>query len=401
MTGDFRHLSAGMRRAVGRALAHALIAVAAILAGFNGRALAVTPFTTSLPQAILIDAATGSVLFAKDADTHIQPAAMAKLMTTAVAFDALKAGTLHLTDTFPVSENAWRKGGAPSGGTTMFAKLNSSLSVDDLLHGIIVISANDGCIALAEGMAGSEAAFAGKMNAEAAKFGLANSHFTNATGLPDPAEYVTVRDVATLAQHIVADFPEYYPLYAQRDFTWNKIHQFNTNPLLDMGLGADGLKTGYSDQSGYALVGSAVGDGRRLIVAVSGAKSEKERATESQKLLQWGFANFQPVSYFRAGEKIAEARVFGGSTGSVALVSKEPIDVLLPRDGAPEVDGRVVYRGPVQAPVKAGQEIGTLELTVDDQLLREAKLYAASDVGVGDFRERLVGNVRELLFGWW
>ncbi|HVZ15321.1 MAG TPA: D-alanyl-D-alanine carboxypeptidase family protein, partial [Bauldia sp.] len=290
---------------------------------------------------------------------------------------------------------------APSGGTTMFAKLGSTISVDDLLHGVVVQSANDGCIVLAEGMAGSEGGFAKQMNDEGAALGLTDSHFTNSTGLPDPDQYVTAHDLARIAEHLIVDDAAYYPLYAQRDFTWNKIRQSNTNPLLDMGIGADGLKTGYLEEAGYGLVGSAVQDGQRLIVVVTGAKSEKERSEEARKLLQWGFTAFEKVSYFKPGDVIAEARVFGGEKGSVSIVSKEPISLLLPKDTQEEVDGRVVYRGPVQAPVAAGQEIGTLQLSANDQVLREAKVYAANDVKPGDFRERLVGNLRELLFGWW
>lgn len=378
------------------------IAVAAIVAAASAQpAQAADVFTTSVPHAILIDVGTDTVLFAKDAESRIPPAALAKLMTTAVVFDALKAGKLHLTDTFTVSENAWRTGGAPSGGTTMFAKLSSTISVDDLLHGVVVQSANDGCIVLAEGMAGSEGGFAKQMNDEGAALGLTDSHFTNSTGLPDPDQYVTAHDLARIAEHLIVDDAAYYPLYAQRDFTWNKIRQSNTNPLLDMGIGADGLKTGYLEEAGYGLVGSAVQDGQRLIVVVTGAKSEKERSEEARKLLQWGFTAFEKVSYFKPGDVIAEARVFGGEKGSVSIVSKEPISLLLPKDTQEEVDGRVVYRGPVQAPVAAGQEIGTLQLSANDQVLREAKVYAANDVKPGDFRERLVGNLRELLFGWW
>src|SRR5437868_3535894 len=192
------------------------------------------PFETRAAQALLMDADTGTVLFAKAADQKMPPASLAKLMTAAVVFDAIKSGKLKMDDTFKVSENAWRTGGAPSGGSTMFAKLGSVIKVSDLLRGAIVQSANDGCIALAEGIAGSEASFAGLMNLEAQRIGLQNSHFTNATGLPDPAEYVTARDLATLAHHLIYDFPEYYPIYRETSFTWNNIRQENRNPLLTM-----------------------------------------------------------------------------------------------------------------------------------------------------------------------
>ena len=358
-------------------------------------------FETRAELAILVDADTDTVLFQKDADIRTPPASMAKLMTMAVVFDALKTGKLSLDDEFLVSENAWRTGGASSGGSTMFAALGSSIKVDDLIHGIIIQSANDGCIVVAEGMAGNEATFAGMMNAEARKLGLAGSHFTNATGLPDPDQYVTARDLATLAKHIIVDFPEYYPIYSQTEFTWNKIRQPNRNPLLEMNIGADGLKTGYTEESGYGLVGSAVKDGQRLILVINGTKSEKERAEEARKLMDWGFRAFERVNFFAEGEIIGEANVFGGDQSHVGLVSKGSIDVLLPRGSGDQIKGQIVYQGPVPAPISAGQEIGRLQLKVNDQILREAKVYAAADVGVGTMRQRAVDGLQELLLGWW
>jgi D-alanyl-D-alanine carboxypeptidase (penicillin-binding protein 5/6) len=378
-----------------------LLALFALIAAFAAPVRAEV-FETRADHAILVDAETGSVLFAKDAEVRMPPASMAKLMTMAVVFDAVKNGKLKLTDEFVVSENAWRSGGASSGGSTMFAKLGSSIKLDDLIHAIIIQSANDGCIIVAEGMAGSEANFAALMNAEAEKLGLTNSHFVNATGLPNPDQYVTAHDLARLAMHIISDFPEFYPIYSQTEFTWNKIRQQNRNPLLDMGMGADGLKTGYTAESGYGLVGSALRDGQRLVLVVNGTKSEKERAEESSKLMDWGFRAFARVSYFAANEVIGEARVFGGETGGVGLVSKVPVDVLLPRGAPTEVKGRIVYQGPVQAPVVAGQQVGTLRLTTgDDQPLRDAPLYAANDVAVGNVRQRAWSSIRETLLGWW
>jgi D-alanyl-D-alanine carboxypeptidase (penicillin-binding protein 5/6) len=359
-------------------------------------------FESRAEHAILVDAETGSVLYAKDAEVHMPPASMAKLMTMAVVFDAVKSGKLSLDSEFVVSENAWRSGGASSGGSTMFAKLGSSIKLDDLIHAIIIQSANDGCIIVAEGMAGSEANFAGLMNAEAKKLGLTGSHFVNATGLPDSDQYVTAHDLARLAMHIISDFPEFYPIYSQTEFTWNKIRQQNRNPLLDMGIGADGLKTGYTEESGYGLVGSAMRDGQRLVLVINGTKSEKERAEEARKLMDWGFRAFERVSYFAPNEVIGEARVFGGEAGGVGLVSKVPVDVLLPRGTTTEVKGRIVYQGPVQAPVAAGQQIGTLQLTTaDDQPLRDTPLYAVDDVDAGNIRQRAWSSIRETLLGWW
>lgn len=358
-------------------------------------------FETRAEHAILIDVETDTVLFQHEADARMPPASMAKLMTMAVVFDALKTGKLRLDDEFLVSENAWRTGGASSGGSTMFAKLGSSIKVDDLIHAIIIQSANDGCIVIAEGMAGTEATFAEMMNAEARKLGLTGSHFKNATGLPDPDQYVTARDLARLAKHIVVDFAEYYPIYGQTEFIWNGIRQRNRNPLLEMNIGADGLKTGFTEESGYGLVGSALRDGQRTILVINGTKTDKERAEEARKLMDWGFRAFERVNFFAEGEVIGEANVFGGDQAGVGLVSKAAIDVLLPRGTRDQIKGRIVYQGPVQAPIEAGQEIGKLELTVNDQLLREAKVYAATDVGVGSTRQRAVDGLQELLLGWW
>jgi serine-type D-Ala-D-Ala carboxypeptidase (penicillin-binding protein 5/6) len=378
----------------------ATIAVLALLGGIQAVA-AQALFETRAAHAILVDADTDTILFQKDADKPMPPASMAKLMTMVVVFDALKSGKLHLDDEFLVSENAWRSGGANSGGSTMFAKLGSSIKLEDLIHGIIIQSANDGCIIVAEGMAGNEATFAEMMNAEGRKLGLTGSRFKNATGLPDPDQYVTAHDLARLAKHIIYDFPEYYPIYSQTEFTWNGIKQHNRNPLLDMKIGADGLKTGFTEESGYGLVGSAVRDGQRLIMVINGTKSEKERAEEARKLMDWGFRAFEKVNFFAEGAIIGEASVFGGDQMSVGLVSKGLIDVLLPRGSRDQVKGRIVYQGPVAAPVEAGQEIGTLELTVNDQPLREAKVYAATDVGPGDIKQRAIGGLKELLLGWW
>jgi D-alanyl-D-alanine carboxypeptidase (penicillin-binding protein 5/6) len=358
-------------------------------------------FETRAAHALLMDAETETVLFQHEADKAMPPASMAKLMTAAVIFDAVKAGRLSLEDEFLISEDAWRRGGAPSGGSTMFAKLGSSLKLGDLLRGIIIHSANDGCIAVAEGMAGSEPIFADMMNEQARKLGLIGSHFTNATGLPDPQQYMTARDLAKLANHIIRDFPDFYKIYGETEFTWNKITQRNRNPLLDMNIGADGLKTGFTEEAGYGLVGSAVRDGQRLIVVVGGTKTEKERAEEARKLLDWGFRAFERSTLFDAGEVVAEAKVYGGSQRSVGLVGNGPIDLLLPRGSRDLIKARVVYEGPVSAPVEEGQRIGVLRVTIGDDLTKETPLYAANFVGTGTISQRAVDGLEELLLGWW
>ena len=379
----------------------AMLAALALVQWTGAPAEAQQRFETRAEHALLMDADTDTILYQKAADVKMPPASMAKLMTIAVVLDAIKSGRLTPDTEFTVTENAWRSGGANSGGSTMFAKLGSSIKVIDLIHGVIIQSGNDACIILAEGLAGTERTFADLMNAEARKLGLTGSHFTNSTGLPDPDQYVTALDLARLAKHLIFDFPEYYPIYSQTDFTWNKIKQHNRNPLLEMNIGADGLKTGFTEESGYGLVGSAVRDGQRMIMVINGTKSEKERAEEARKLMDWGLRGFERVSLFRKGEVIADAAVFGGAEPTVGLISNDPVDVLLPRGSRDLIKGKIVYKGPVPAPVEAGQKIGTLQITLADDVLRETPVYAEGDVGKGSLPRRSLDAVKELLLGWW
>ena len=255
-------------------------------------------YSTSAKQVVLIDADTSTILFAKDAEARFPPASLAKLMTMEVVFNALATGRVKLTDNFFVSENAWKNGGANSGGSTMFAQLKSEIPLTDLIQAVIIQSANDGCMIIAEGMAGSETAFAGLMNERAKVIGLANSHFTNSTGLPDPLQYVTARDLAKLAQHIIRQYPEHFRYYSQESFTWNKITQKNRNPLLAMGIGADGMKTGFTEESGYSIVGTLKRGDQRLIAVLGGMTSMNERAEESRKILDWGSRAFEKLELY-------------------------------------------------------------------------------------------------------
>jgi D-alanyl-D-alanine carboxypeptidase (penicillin-binding protein 5/6) len=358
------------------------------------------PFETRAAQALLVDAETGTVLFEKAADQKVPPASLAKLMTMAVVFDALKGGRLRLDETFTVSENAWRKGGAPAGGTTMFARLGSSLKVRDLIRGAIIQSANDACLVLAEGMTGSEANFVRLMNAEATRLGLSGSSFTNATGLPDPGQLTTARDLARLARHLIDAFPEYYPIYKEPAFNWNAINQNNKNPLIAMNIGADGLAAGGTEQTGFGVVGSATRDGQRLIMVLIGVASDRDRADEARKLLEWGFRSFEKVRLFGPADVVADAVVFGGDRATVGLVSKDGLDALLPRGAREAVKGRVVYKGPLTAPVMKGQRVGDLELSLASQVIRQAPVYAVEDVAVGSLPQRALDGLRELVFGW-
>jgi len=249
---------------------------------------AVSEVRSSAPYAILIEAMTGVVLFEKNADELMPPSSMAKLMTAEFVFKAIREGRLRPDDQFAISENAWRRGGETSGVSTMYAALNSQVTILDLLRGALVVSGNDACIALAEGMAETEAKFAIKLNERARELGLTKSNFSNATGLPNPDLRVTSRELAKLARHIIWTYPEFYEICGEREFTWNNILQQNRNPLLFMGIGADGMKTGFTDDAGYGLVGSAVRDDIRLIVVVNGLRTDKERGAEARKLLEWG-----------------------------------------------------------------------------------------------------------------
>lgn len=349
------------------------------------------------PHAILIDAQYGGVLFERDADRLIFPASLAKLMTAEYVFHEIEEGRIKLTDEYMVSENAWRKGGAPSHGSTMFAALYSKVSVDDLLHGMIIQSANDACIVLAEGIAGNEAEFGNKLTQRAREIGLEKSVFTNSNGLPDPNEKVTTRELAMLARHIIRTYPDFYPLFAQPDFTWNKIRQQNRNPLLGAMNGADGLKTGYTKEAGYGLVGSAVQNDLRLIVAVTGVHTAKERADEAKKALEWGFRNFEQRTIFAEGQTIGTAKVFGGASGRVALKADGEVKVMLPKSGVDRLIARIVYTGPVPAPVTEGTPIGNLKVWRNDNLILTMPLRAAENIGKGNMPQRAFDAVTEMI----
>src|ERR1700686_4400545 len=286
-------------------------------------------FDGDAPTAILIEATSGSVLFEKNADELRAPTSMMKLMTAEDVFHAIKQGDIKLSDEYRISENAWRKGGAPSGGSTMFAAINSKVSVDDLLHGAIIQSGNDACIALAEGMAGNERMFATDfMTKRARELGLTQSTFANSNGLPDPGNKMTVRELAKLARYVIQTYPEFYKLFGEREFTWNKIRQQNRNPLLLSLEGADGLKTGYTKEGGYGMVASAMQNGMRLIVVINGLDDPDDRVSEAKKMLEWGFRNFEARTLFAAQQPVGYAKVFGGESRSVKLASSEPIKVM-------------------------------------------------------------------------
>jgi D-alanyl-D-alanine carboxypeptidase (penicillin-binding protein 5/6) len=357
-------------------------------------------FDGDAPTAILIEASSGAVLFEKNADELRAPSSMMKLMTAEVVFHAIKQGDIKLTDEYRISENAWRRGGAPSGGSTMFAAINSKVSVDDLLHGAIIQSGNDSCIALAEGIAGNERLFATEiMTKRARELGLTRSTFANSNGLPDPGNKMTVRELAKLARHIILTYPDFYKLFGEKEFTWNKIRQQNRNPLLNSLEGADGLKTGFTKEGGYGMVGSAVQNGIRLIVVVNGLDDPDDRASEAKKMLEWGFRNFEVRTLFAADQPIGYAKVFGGESRSVKLASHEPVKVMVQKNGSDKLIARVVYSGPVRAPIESGQPVGLIKVWRGGNIAVETPVYAAESIGKGSTVRRAIDGASELVIG--
>ncbi|HWV51135.1 D-alanyl-D-alanine carboxypeptidase family protein [Pseudorhodoplanes sp.] len=359
-------------------------------------------FQTAAPNAILIEAESGTVLFEKNADALVAPASLAKLMTAETVFNEIKEGNVKLDEEFVVSERAWRKGGAPSGGSTMFAPIHSRVKVSDLLQGAIIQSGNDACITLAEGIAGNEEAFVRLMNGRARELGLTQSNFTNSTGLPDPEQRVTTRELAKLARHIIHTYPDFYKWYGEKEFTFNKIRQLNRNPLLAMNIGADGLKTGFTNESGYGLVGSAVQNNMRLIVVVNGLKTATERADEARKILNFGFNGFESRVLFAEGQRIGEARAYGGEQRYVPLeaLGRKPIRLMVPKNGTERIIARIVYQGPLDVPVKEGQEVGVLKVWRGDNVALEVPLQAAESVPAGPLHRRAMDGLAELFGGW-
>ncbi|UDF29545.1 UNVERIFIED_ORG: D-alanyl-D-alanine carboxypeptidase [Roseateles sp. XES5] len=357
-------------------------------------------FDVKAKQVYLIEAETGTVLFARGEDDAVPAASLAKLMTAATVFKALAAGEITPDTQYPVTEYAWRTGGAPSRTSTMFAALKSSVRVEDLVRGVTVQFANDACIILAEGMAGSEAAFAERMTREARALGLVKSTFANATGLPNPANKVTMREMVTLARHLQTTYPDAMRYYLEPEFEWNKIKQRNRNPLLALNIGVTGFVTGFSEEGGYSIVASVNRDGKHLVLAMGGLENDKVRIEESRRIIEWALSSFERRTLFKEGETIADASVYGGDTSTVPLVAGEHVDVFLPKDNSQRLVARVVYTWPVRAPVQPGQAVGTLKIWNDKQLLREVPVKTAGTVGEGTLRARALDALIELFFFW-
>ncbi|MFT4098343.1 MAG: D-alanyl-D-alanine carboxypeptidase family protein [Rhodoblastus sp.] len=339
-------------------------------------------------QAVLMDAESRSFIFERNADELASPASTAKIMTAEILFRALKEGKLTLDQTFEISEHAWREGGAPSRGSSMFAALKSQVRIEDLIRGLLVDSGNDAAIAIGEGLAGTEDAFGEMMTRRARELGLKRSSFTNPWGRSDPKQKTSVREMAQLSAHLIQTYPDYYKYFGEKTFTWNKITQTNRNPLLLMNIGADGLKTGNIDESGFAIVGSAVDNDQRLIVALNGCKTASERAEDARKLLLWGFRSLEPRTLFDAGETIGTAPVYGGAPHEVPVAAAQKVKVFLPRGSGERLQGKIVFDGPLVAPIKAGTPIARLKLTRGQALALDIPLEAKEDVAVGSLPRR-------------
>lgn len=346
------------------------------------------------PIAFMQDLSSGAVLYQRDADRRMPPASMAKMMTVYVAFDMIKKGELKLDQTVQVRPETWAKWHGPQAGSTMFLSPNENVSVENLLKGIVTLSGNDACVVLAEGISGTEQTFTDRMNAQAKRLGLTNSHFGTANGWPDNGvTYVTARDLAHLATATIQDFPDLYKrFYSLPNFTWGKtlgagadITQANRDPLLGRVAGADGLKTGHTEEAGYGFTGSAEQNGRRLVMVVAGLTSSKDRAEESVRFMEWGFRAWQAKPVVAAGKQVSTAEVQMGSSSNVGLVAPKQLTVTLPAGAVPQMSAKVVYEGPIRAPIKQGQHIADLVVKSPDMPEQRLPLVADKDVSEAGF----------------
>jgi serine-type D-Ala-D-Ala carboxypeptidase (penicillin-binding protein 5/6) len=383
-------------------LAAAAVALVSVVA-VSGRAGAAnnTSVATTAKAALLMDADTGAILFQHNADELLPPASITKLMTIEMVFQAIKAGRLKLDDQLNMSVHAWKTGGAPSRTSSMFVPVNNTASVDELLQGMIVQSANDAAIAIAEGMAGSEEAFAKRMMIEARRIGLTKSVFKNPSGLYDPEHVMTAREIGMLALYIIKEHADQYSRFGQKEFQYHKYKFRNRNPLLFEDIGVDGMKTGSLKEAGYNLVASSMQNGKRLIAVVMGLPSDQQSAAEAKRLLQWGFSGFAPFKLFEAGETVGKARVWGGDSFYVPLTGAGPVTIVLPRVPAnPRLQAVITYEGPLKPPIKKGDQVARLRVTSQTNTVNEVPLYAAQDVGPGGLMRRGLDSLAHLAFSW-
>lgn len=343
-----------------------------------------TALETTARSALVVDYNTGTVLLAKNADVPLPPASMSKLMTLNLVFEALEDGRLTLEDTFRVSTKASQKG-----GSKMFVREGARVRIEDLIRGVIVQSGNDACIVLAEGLSGTEAEFAKRMTQRARELGMENSNFVNSTGWPDPGQEMSAKDLVFLATRIIEKFPQYYTFFSEESFTWENITQNNRNPLLGLGIGADGLKTGHTEEAGYGLVGSAVNDGRRIIFMIGGLDSTLARSTEAERIARWAFREFDMKTLFKAGETIDRANVWMGEVDQVEMALSDDIELLLPLDSLDKIETHYSFVDPIEAPVHAGQQLGELIVEIPEREALHFPLVAVTSVEAGGFMERI------------
>ncbi|MDA9789679.1 D-alanyl-D-alanine carboxypeptidase [Amylibacter sp.] len=354
--------------------------------------LPVFAFDTIASSALVLDQSSGTVLLAKNDDRPVPPASMSKLMTLNMLFEALQDGRINLDTKFTVSKKASEKG-----GSKMFVKQGERVSVENLIRGIIVHSGNDACIVVAENLAGSEADFARIMTARARKLDMNESTFANATGWPDPNHRMSARDLVALANRLMTQFPEYYGYFQERNFTWAKITQNNRNPLLGLGIGADGLKTGHTSEAGYGLVGTARQGDRRVILMINGLQSSSERVAEAERLMNWAFRQFAQETLIKAGKNVAQANVWLGKTNTVALEVADDISALVPYSARDDIKMTVTYDGPLQAPIIKGTELGVLNIDIPGLPSQNYPVFAAADVGAGGILKRMRVSANKLM----
>jgi serine-type D-Ala-D-Ala carboxypeptidase (penicillin-binding protein 5/6) len=354
----------------------------------------VAPLETVAKEAYILDAETGQILFDKNGDEKMPTSSMSKTMTMYMVFDALKSGKLTLEQELPVSEKAWRMQ-----GSKMFVPLGGMIKVEDLIRGVIVQSGNDATIVLAEGLAGSEGEFAVAMNRKAKELGMMNSNFTNASGWPEENHYSTCHDLALLGMALIRDFPDHYKYYSEIDFTYNGIKQGNRNPLLYRNIGADGIKTGHTEDAGYGLMASAVRDGRRVIMVLNGMSSMDERAQESTRLMEWALANFKNVNILQPNMKMADMPVVMGASRTVPLVTQDTLKVTMPRLASSDIKMQAIFKGPLEAPVAKGTEVGVVRITVPNMNAIEKPIFTAADVPRLGFFPALAEKLTTMIFG--
>jgi len=349
-------------------------------------------FDTRASAAYVLDLTTDTVLMEKNADTPLPPASMSKLMTVNILFEALRDGRVTLSTEFGVSAKA-----SKMGGSKMFLREGSRVTVENLIQGIVVQSGNDACVVVAEGLAGTEDAFARLMNDRAKALGMSNSTFANASGWPDPNQRMSMRDLGFLAKRIITEFPEYYGYFAEKEFTWDGIVQKNRNPLLNLGIGADGLKTGHTQEAGYGLVGSATQGARRVVFVISGLQSENARAEEGERIVNWTFRQFTEKTVVTKDTAIADIPVWMGNLERVSVVPQKDISLLVPATVQKNISAEVVYQTPIEAPVKAGDEVATLNINIAGLAPKSIPLVAQQDISRGGFLPRIRTAVRVLI----